>query len=74
MIETAENLRRQYGISRSEQDEFALRSHSRAVAAQQQGIFAEEIVPVEVPSREGPRTIDTDEHPRADTSLEKLAG
>ena len=73
MIETAENLRRQYGIARSEQDEFALRSHTRATAAQQEGIFAEEIVPVEVPSREGPRVIDSDEHPRADTSLEKLA-
>ncbi|HTQ68888.1 MAG TPA: acetyl-CoA C-acetyltransferase [Solirubrobacteraceae bacterium] len=73
MIETAENLRRQYGISRAEQDEFALRSHSLAVAAQEGGIFAEEIVPVEVPSREGPRVIDHDEHPRADTTLEKLS-
>ncbi|HUH81359.1 MAG TPA: acetyl-CoA C-acetyltransferase [Solirubrobacteraceae bacterium] len=73
MIETAENLRRQYGITRTEQDEFALRSHRLAVAAQQDGIFAEEIVPVEVPAREGPRVIDRDEHPRADTSLEKLS-
>ena len=74
MIETAENLRRRYGIARREQDEFALRSHTLAVAAQQDGIFAEEIVPVEVPSRDGPQVIDRDEHPRADTTLEKLAG
>ncbi len=73
MIETAENLRRRYGISRAEQDEFALRSHALAVAAQQDGIFAEEIVPVEVPHRDEPRVIDRDEHPRADTSLEKLS-
>ena len=73
MIETAENLRRLYGISRAEQDEFALRSHGLAVAAQEDGIFAEEIVPVEVPHRDGPRVIDRDEHPRADTTLEKLS-
>jgi acetyl-CoA C-acetyltransferase len=74
MIETAENLRRQYGIPRSEQDELALRSHERAVAAQQSGTFAEEIVPVAVTSREGERLIDSDEHPRPDTTLERLAG
>ena len=73
MIETAENLRRRYGIERGEQDEFALRSHTLAVAAQQDGTFAEEIVPVEVPSRDGPQVIDRDEHPRADTTLEKLS-
>jgi acetyl-CoA C-acetyltransferase len=73
MIETAETLRRRYQIPRAEQDEFALRSHERAVAAQQDGTFAEEIVPIEVKTREGPRTIDRDEHPRADTTLEKLA-
>ncbi|HWG08871.1 MAG TPA: acetyl-CoA C-acetyltransferase [Solirubrobacteraceae bacterium] len=73
MIETAENLRREYGISRERQDELALRSHQRAVAAQQEGIFAEEIVPVTVSDRQGERTIDRDEHPRADTTLERLA-
>lgn len=65
MLETAENLRRQYRISRAEQDELAVRSHHRAVAAQRAGILAEEIVPV--------GGIDTDEHPRADTSIESLA-
>ncbi len=73
MIETAENLRRQYAIPRSEQDELALRSHRRAVAAHESGTFAEEIVPVVVRSRKGERLIDTDEHPRPDTTLERLA-
>ena len=74
MIETAENLRRDYGIPRAEQDELALRSHRRAVAAQQNGTFAEEIVPVEIRDRKnGSRTIDRDEHPRADATLETLA-
>jgi acetyl-CoA C-acetyltransferase len=74
MIETAENLRRQYAIPRAEQDELALRSHERAVVAQQDGTFAEEIVPVAVTSRAGERLIDSDEHPRPDTTLERLAG
>jgi acetyl-CoA C-acetyltransferase len=74
MIETAENLRRQYSIPRAEQDELALRSHRLAVAAQEDGTFAEEIVPVTVRSRREERLIDRDEHPRADTSLERLAG
>jgi len=73
MLETAENLRRQYGISRLEQDELAVRSHQRAVAAQKDGIMAEEIIPVPVRGRHGEELIDTDEHPRADTSLESLA-
>ncbi|EFC82976.1 acetyl-CoA C-acetyltransferase [Parafrankia sp. EUN1f] len=73
MIETAENLRREYGIPRAEQDEFALRSHQRAVAAQAAGRFAEEIIPVSVPKRGGATVVDTDEHPRADTTLESLA-
>ncbi|HET9125121.1 MAG TPA: acetyl-CoA C-acetyltransferase [Solirubrobacteraceae bacterium] len=73
MIETAENLRREYAIPREEQDELALRSHQLAVAAQQNGTFAEEIVPVEVRERKnGTRTIDRDEHPRADATLESL--
>jgi acetyl-CoA C-acetyltransferase len=74
MIETAENLRRQYGIPRREQDELALRSHQRAVDAHERGAFAEEIVPVEVKDRKnGTRTIDRDEHPRPDTTLDSLA-
>jgi acetyl-CoA C-acetyltransferase len=73
MVETAENLRREYRISRADQDQLALRSHKRAVAAQQSGVFAEEIVPVPVKTRRGTVTVDTDEHPRADTSLESLA-
>jgi acetyl-CoA C-acetyltransferase len=73
MLETAENLRRQYGISRAEQDELAVTSHQRAIAAQKNGILAEEIVPVSVPGRHGDELIDTDEHPRADTSVESLS-
>jgi acetyl-CoA C-acetyltransferase len=73
MLETAENLRRQYGIPREEQDAFALRSHQRAVAAQEAGIFTAEIVPVPVRGRRGETVVNTDEHPRADTSAESLA-
>jgi acetyl-CoA C-acetyltransferase len=73
MLETAENLRRQYGISRQEQDELAVRSHQRAVAAQKDGILASEIVPVTVQNRQGEERLDTDEHPRADTSVESLS-
>jgi acetyl-CoA C-acetyltransferase len=74
MLETAENVRADYGISRSDQDALALSSHQRAVAAIEDGRFAEEIVPVEVKGRKGEVTvIDRDEHPRADTSLESLA-
>ncbi len=69
MIETAENLRREYGISREDQDRLALSSQERAVAAQAEGRFTEEIVPVTV----GADTIDTDEHPRPGTTIEKLA-
>lgn len=72
MIETAENLRRQYSISRHEQDELALRSHQRALAAQESGVFAEEIVPVAVKARGGESLVDRDEHPRVDTTLERL--
>jgi acetyl-CoA C-acetyltransferase len=73
MLETAENLRRQYGISRLEQDELAVRSHQRAVAAQKDGVLAEEIIPVAVRTRHGEELVDTDEHPRADTSVESLS-
>ncbi|MCV7030693.1 acetyl-CoA C-acetyltransferase [Mycobacterium sherrisii] len=72
MLETAENLRRRYGITRQEQDELAVRSHQRAAAAQRDGVLAEEIIPVAVPSRRGEQIVDTDEHPRADTSVESL--
>jgi acetyl-CoA C-acetyltransferase len=74
MLETAENLRREYDITRQEQDELALRSHQLAVAAHESGRFAEEIVPVMVPGKRGgpPTVIDRDEHPRPDSSLEKL--
>ncbi|MBF6355721.1 acetyl-CoA C-acetyltransferase [Nocardia higoensis] len=73
MLETAENLRREYNIGRTEQDELAVTSHQRAVAAQNSGVFAEEIVPVTVRSKRGETVVDTDEHPRADSTLEKLA-
>ncbi|HXA58197.1 MAG TPA: acetyl-CoA C-acetyltransferase [Streptosporangiaceae bacterium] len=73
MLETAENVRRKYGIGREEQDALALRSHLRAVAAQREGRFSDEIVPVEVQGRKETVVIETDEHPRADTTLEKLA-
>jgi acetyl-CoA C-acetyltransferase len=73
MLETAENLRRQYTIPRQEQDELAVTSHQRAVAAQKDGILAEEIIPVAVRSSQGEDLIDTDEHPRADSSVETLS-
>ena len=73
MIETAENLAKKYEISREEQDQYALRSHQRAVAATEEGKFQKETVPVPVPQRRGePLMIDTDEGPRKDTSLEQL--
>ena len=73
MIETAENLAKQYEISREEQDEYALRSHQRAIAAQEAGKFDAEIVAVEVPQRRGdPVSFAKDEGPRADTSMEAL--
>jgi acetyl-CoA C-acetyltransferase len=73
MIETAENLRRDYGIARADQDELSVRSHQRAIAAHEAGHFADELVPVAVSSRHGDVVVDRDEHPRADISVEKLA-
>src|SRR3954465_4977024 len=76
MGETGENVAEKYGVSREEQDRFALQSHQRAVAAREEGRFDEQIVPVEVPPksrRDEPTTMTVDEGPRADTSLEKLA-
>jgi acetyl-CoA C-acetyltransferase len=73
MVETAENLAQQYEIPRQEQDEFALRSHQRAVAARDAGRFDAEIVPVSIPQRRGdPKSFDTDEGPRADTTMDVL--
>lgn len=74
MPETAENVAERYGISREDQDGFALRSQQRAEAARQAGYLAEEIIPVEIPRRKaGPLIVDTDEHPRADVTAEGLA-
>lgn len=74
MIETAENLADQHSISREAQDAYSLRSHQRAVEAVESGRFASEIVPIEIPQRRGdPLIFDTDEGPRKDTSLERLA-
>jgi acetyl-CoA C-acetyltransferase len=70
---TAENLAEKFSISRQVQDEFALRSHQRAVAAIQAGRFKDEIVPIEVKVGRETKVIDTDEHPRADTTAEALA-
>ncbi|TFD17996.1 acetyl-CoA C-acyltransferase [Cryobacterium sp. TMT4-10] len=73
MLETAENLRRDYGIDRVEQDELAVRSQQRALAAVANGRFLDEIVPVIVPGRKGAVVVSADETPRA-TSREALAG
>jgi acetyl-CoA acetyltransferase family protein len=74
MGETAENVAEKYGVSREDQDAFALESHRRAVAAIDAGRFRDEIVPVEVPAGRGKtERVDTDEQPRRDTTLEKLA-
>jgi len=77
MGNTAENVARQFGVSRGDQDAFALASHQKAVAAQERGAFKEEIVPVKTRVFDGEVwrdiTVDKDEGPRGDTSLEKLA-
>ncbi|MBU2605338.1 MAG: acetyl-CoA C-acetyltransferase [Alphaproteobacteria bacterium] len=73
MIETAENLRRDYQISRAAQDEFALKSHMKAAAAQKSGKFADEIVPFTVKGRKSDTVVSKDEHIRADSTLEKLS-
>ena len=73
MVETAENLAKQYEISRQEQDEYSLRSHQRAVAAVEAGKFDQEIVGVPIPQRRGdPVDFVKDENPRGDTSMEAL--
>jgi 3-oxoadipyl-CoA thiolase len=73
MGETGENVAERHGISREDQDAFALRSHQRAVAAAEAGKFAEEIVPVEAPQGRETVLVEADEGPRPDTSMEKLA-
>lgn len=70
---TAENLARQYKISRQESDEFSLKSQRGAAASIESGFFAEEIVPVEAPGRKGPTTVTTDEGPRPTVTMEQLA-
>jgi acetyl-CoA C-acetyltransferase/3-oxo-5,6-didehydrosuberyl-CoA/3-oxoadipyl-CoA thiolase len=72
---TAENVARQYGITRDAQDAFAAESQKRAAAAIKDGIFKSEIVPVSIPQRKGnPVIVDTDEHPRPETTAATLAG
>ncbi|RRV68783.1 3-oxoadipyl-CoA thiolase [Stutzerimonas stutzeri] len=73
MPQTADNLADQWQINREDQDAFALRSQQRTAAAQQAGFFAEEIVPVVIKGKKGETIVDTDEHPRADTTAEALA-
>jgi acetyl-CoA C-acetyltransferase len=70
---TAENLAEQYGISREEQDEFAAGSQQKAERAVAEGVFKDEIVPIEVPVKGGTRVVDTDEAPRAGTTADSLA-
>jgi acetyl-CoA acyltransferase 2 len=73
MAGTAENLARKYEVSREDQDRYALRSQTEAKRAQDAGVFAEEIVPVEVKTRKGVKVVDADDHLRPDTTLEVLA-
>ena len=70
---TGDNVAEDYGVSRADQDAFGLRSQQRAAAAQQSGYYAEEIVPVVIKTKKGEIVVDTDEHPRADTTAEGLA-
>ncbi len=73
MGNTAENVARQFGLSREQQDAFAVQSHARASAATQAGRFADEIAPVTIETRKGPQLVERDEHIRPDTSLDSLA-
>ena len=75
MPETGEHVAREFGVSRADQDAFAVRSQEKAVAAQQNGRLAREITPVAIPQKKGdPVMVTRDEHPRAGTSMETLAG
>lgn len=73
MPQTADNVADEWQVGRADQDAFALRSQQRAAGAQQAGFFAEEIVPVVIRGKKGEAVVDTDEHPRADTTAEALA-
>ncbi len=74
MPETGENVAEQFSISRADQDAFAFASQQRVAISQKKGFFAHEVIPLSIPQRRGdPVIVDTDEHPRADTSLEKLS-
>lgn len=73
MAQTAEKIGRRLGITREEQDEFALRSHKLGAEAVQSGRFAEEIAPIVIPNKRGDITIDTDDHIKPDTTIEGLA-
>ena len=73
MYEQASAVADELGLARADLDAWALRSHERAIAAIDSGRMAEEIVAVEVPGRGGPTLVDTDEAPRRDTTLERLA-
>ncbi|APG48322.1 3-oxoadipyl-CoA thiolase [Phaeobacter porticola] len=74
MPQTADNVAEDYGVSREDQDAFAARSQARWAAAQQAGVFKQEITPVSIPQRNGDNLIvNTDEHPRPGTSAEKLS-
>ncbi len=70
---TAENVARKHEVSRAEQDEFALQSQLKAEAAQKEGRFKDEIIPIEIPSKKGPIVFDSDEYPKHGTTLEALA-
>lgn len=70
---TAENLAEKYAITREEQDAYAVLSHERAAASQEAGVFAREIVPVQVPTRKGTKVIEQDEQIRPDTTIEQIA-
>ncbi len=74
MAMTAENCAAKYGITREQQDAFALRSQQRAAAAWNAGRFADEVVPVEIRTRKGVQIVDRDDHLRPDTTLDVLAG
>ncbi|MGU3438206.1 acetyl-CoA C-acetyltransferase [Actinomycetes bacterium M1A6_2h] len=74
MIETAENVAAKYGVTREQQDEWALRSQQRAGAAVEKGLFDDEMIPVSVARRKGdPLVVSHDEHPRPDTTMESLS-
>jgi acetyl-CoA C-acetyltransferase len=70
---TAENVARKYEVSRAEQDEFALQSQLKAEAAQKEGKFKDEILPIEIPSKKGPTVFDTDEYPKHGSTIEALS-